>query len=139
MSMRRRRHPEATLRESPVFARVSDADLVRIDRLATGIDVPVGRVLMVEGGIGREVLIVVEGEATVSVAGDVVGVAGPGDVVGEAAILDGRRRAATVTATTPMRILVFDPTAFLQVLDVRPVMLHLIEALADRRSPSPRD
>lgn len=91
-----------------------------------------GSVLMVEGKPGREAFFVLEGQADVSIRGDVVATVGPGEFLGEMALLSHAPRSATVTARTSMRMLVIDPVAFGALLG-RPAVARLIaESLAVR-------
>jgi CRP/FNR family transcriptional regulator, cyclic AMP receptor protein len=64
--------------------------------------------------------VLLEGEADVTVAGDSVGTARPGDVVGELAMLGSGHRTATLTATTPMTVLVLEPEEIDSVLAADP-------------------
>lgn len=74
----------------------------------TVVDLEVGRVLCREGERGTQAFLLVEGEAEVTTPTAVLHM-GPGEVVGELATLDpARTRNATVTTTTPVRVLVFD-------------------------------
>ena len=61
---------------------------------------------------------VVDGEATATVDGDEVGTIGAGGFFGEMALLDGAERVATVTATTPMKVLVLDRHDFNEMLSI---------------------
>ncbi|MDP9094640.1 MAG: cyclic nucleotide-binding domain-containing protein [Actinomycetota bacterium] len=101
-----------TLRATPMFAHVSDAALARIDSSMVEIVVEAGSVLTTENDYRREAFIVVDGIAEVRVAGRAVSSVGPGDLVGEMALLDGGPRSATVVALTPLRVYVLDPRQF---------------------------
>jgi CRP/FNR family transcriptional regulator, cyclic AMP receptor protein len=68
--------------------------------------VDAGTTLAYQGQPGLELCLIVDGEATVSVGRELVSVLGPGDVVGEATILGNGPHRCTVTARTPMRLLV---------------------------------
>jgi CRP-like cAMP-binding protein len=60
-----------------------------------------------EGDFGHCMLLIEEGAGEVSVDGTRVRTVGPGDVVGEVAILSSGRRTASVVATAPVRALSF--------------------------------
>ncbi len=102
----------AVLRRVPGLAGHNDADLVRLAALVDEVDVPVGKVLTETGGTGRQSFIVVEGWASVSRDGEVIAAVGPGEFIGEMAMLDHQPRSATVVAKTPMRLLVLGPGTF---------------------------
>ena len=58
-----------------------------------------------------------DGSARVTVGGHLVAHAGPGDFVGEMALLDGGPRSAGVVADSAMTLLVFDARSFATLLD----------------------
>ena len=74
-----------------------------------------------------------DGTCTVSRNGKKVATLGPGAVVGELSLLDHGPRTATVTADTPMTVLVLDQRHFIAVLDDVPALSHkLLANLAGR-------
>lgn len=95
-----------------LFAGADRKELTEISKATTELDLEQGAVLTTQGDIGREAFIVVEGEAVVSVDDEEVARLGPGACVGEMALLDKGPRSATVTAATPMKVLVLDPREF---------------------------
>ena len=62
-----------------------------------------GETLISEGDFGHCLFLIEEGAAEVSVDGASVGRIGPGEVVGEVAVLASGRRTASVVATSPIR------------------------------------
>jgi CRP-like cAMP-binding protein len=104
------------LRGLSLFAGLSDAELRRVDALTCEIEVLPGTVLIKQGQVGREVFIVAAGIADVSIDRRNVARVGPGEPLGEMALLEGAPRSATVTALTPMRVLVLDPGQFADLL-----------------------
>ena len=100
------------LRRISFLAGCSDRELDRIARMADDVTVPAGHVLMREGETGREVFLVVDGWATIVVGGTRVAVVGPGQFVGEMALLEHRPRTATVIANTEMHLLIVGPAEF---------------------------
>jgi CRP-like cAMP-binding protein len=120
------------LRELSLFASLSDAELRRVDHLTCEIEVPAGAVLMKQGQIGREVFVVVSGTADVSIDGHTVARVGPGEPLGEMALLEGAPRTATVTAVTPMHVLVMDPGQFADLLENQRVGRTIAEVQSRR-------
>jgi CRP-like cAMP-binding protein len=79
-----------------------------------------------------EVFIIVEGIATVTVRGRAVAKLGPGEFLGEMAILDLAPRSATVVADSPMRLLATDPRRFFTLADHPGIARTIASALAKR-------
>jgi CRP-like cAMP-binding protein len=86
-----------------------------------------------QGEPSRECYLVLDGKATVAIDGIDVGVAGPGDAVGELGLLHGSPRSATVVADTAMTVLAFDEGAFHQLVDEVPVLRRRLTAKLVRR------
>jgi CRP-like cAMP-binding protein len=120
------------LRSVRLFERCSERDLRAVARLCTRIDVEEGFVLTAQGGPGDECFVIASGEAEVRVDGRVVAKAGPGECVGEQAVLDRGRRTATVTARTPMTIYAVTGEEFRSLLDANGVASRMLTALAGR-------
>jgi CRP-like cAMP-binding protein len=66
-----------------------------------------GETLMSQGDFGHSLFLVEAGSAEVTVNGARVAVVGPGDVVGETAVLVSGRRTASVVATSALRAIAF--------------------------------
>ena len=117
----------------PLFAACSRKDLQNIARASDEVDVAEGKVLVEQGDVGRECFVIVGGSATVKRNGRKVATLGPGDYFGELSLLDKGVRTATVTADTPMTVLVLGPREFSGVLDSVPGLSHkLLATLAAR-------
>jgi CRP-like cAMP-binding protein len=85
-------------------------------------------VLTTEATVGRECFVIADGHAAVKVGARLVGMVGPGDCVGEMALLDGGTRSATVTAETPMTLYVLSIREFNSLLEVDPTIVRKITA-----------
>lgn len=112
-----------------------DSDERVLRKLASQIDeicVNTGQVLAREGRSGFESFVVVEGWAEVSSNGVTFATIGPGEFIGEMALVEGTPRNATVVATTPMTLLVLDPSAFRDVIKQPEVALALEQCLQRR-------
>lgn len=108
------------LRQIPALARLGERELADVARLGDIVHLPSHTVLTREGRGGREAFFLIEGGATVESGGEQIAQAGPGDFVGEMALVDRRPRSATVRTTMPTRVLVFDPIAFAEMLETSP-------------------
>lgn len=117
----------------PIFAGLGARELDHVRNLLTDVAVAEGSVLMEQGSFGHEFFIVESGAANVVRDGTVVGEIGPGDFLGEISLLVGGPRSATITATSPMRILVANHGEFSALLDEVPVIARqMLPALATR-------
>jgi len=112
----------------------SHAAPMRKDLLDRGVrcEVPPGRELVREGDAARDAFLVLDGSARVTAQGRLITRVGPGDFVGELALLDGGRRAATVTADTVMQVIAFDASTFAALLGDTAFCRALLRALAGR-------
>jgi CRP-like cAMP-binding protein len=125
------------IRNVPLFTHCTRAELAEVTKIADEIDVPEGKVLTREGDRGREFFVLLDGSAVVQQGGRKVNSLGPGDFFGEIALVSRSPRTATVTATTPSRLLVITDSSFRSLLDHSPrIQLRVLEALADRLAPS---
>jgi CRP-like cAMP-binding protein len=93
------------LRSVPLFADLSDEERRRVAACGDVLEVPPGTRLTAEGEFGYSFFVVDEGAAEVSVDGAPAGGLAAGDVFGEIGLLVTGRRSASVTASTPMRLL----------------------------------
>jgi CRP/FNR family transcriptional regulator, cyclic AMP receptor protein len=93
------------LRQLPLFGELDFHDLSMLTHHVGEVSLPEGQVLFEQGSIPYEMFMIEEGAAEVTVDGTPVGRIGPGDVVGEIALLRFQRRMATVRVTSPIRAL----------------------------------
>jgi CRP-like cAMP-binding protein len=121
------------IKEVPLFAGCSKRELSRIASIADELDLPEGSMLTQEGQRGREFLVLVNGTADVKHGTKLLRTLSDGDFLGEIALVLDVPRSATVTATSPVRLLVIERRAFKQLLqDVPGIQTKVLEALALR-------
>jgi CRP-like cAMP-binding protein len=130
--MARKKHLE-NLARVPMFSACSKKDLELISRSADEVDFAPGTPLMREGEVGREFFVILDGTADVSRGSRKLGTIGPGDFVGELALLDRAPRNATVTAKTDVRALVLGQREFAGVVAGVPAMGHKLMVGMARR------
>ena len=130
--MRNRDPKIALLGTLPTLEGCTPSELAEIAGLVDIVDVPAGYVLTKEGTLGTEVFIVIEGVAIVSVRGNRVAKLGPGEFIGEMAMLDMSQRSATVVAETPMKVVATDPRRF-STLVKNPVIARTIAGAIAKR------
>jgi CRP-like cAMP-binding protein len=130
--------PRDILAKTPFFADILDRG--QLDALAAGLRVAEfakGATLIREDDLGASMFMFVlaSGEASVSVPGKArarrVATLRAGDIFGEMSLLTGARRAATVSATTPVRAVEIPKAALSPLIAASP-------ELADRFAASPR-
>lgn len=127
------------LRAIDAFSECTDEELARIDSLVTEASIPAGRTIMTEGKPGLEFIAIRQGTALVTRDGARLGELGPGDIVGEMALLDEELhpRSATVTAQSDMRVLVMNAGEFTSLLRESPsVREKVLRTKAVRNHPA---
>ena len=128
------------LKRVPLFAGCSQKELGEIAQLADELDLPDARNLTRQGTGGWEFIVLVEGAADVFRDGRSVNELGPGDFVGEIALVTGKPRTATVRTRGPSRILVLTASAFRTLMrNVPSIQGKVIAALAARLQPDEFD
>ncbi|MGZ6345319.1 MAG: Crp/Fnr family transcriptional regulator [Candidatus Limnocylindrales bacterium] len=121
------------LRRVPLFASFKAHDLELVARLADEIDVPAGKALTREGDVGHEFFVIVEGRVRVEREGQVLNTLGPGDFLGEIALVDGGPRTATAVTESNARLLVLAHREFSSLLSQYPsIQVEVLQALAHR-------
>jgi CRP-like cAMP-binding protein len=125
------------LRAVPLFAGCSGKELGQISTLGDELHQPAGSRLIAEGAKGREFFVLVDGTVEVRRKGRKVCTFESGDFFGEIALLTDSPRTATVTATTPVRLLVISGQSFRRLLAETPsIQAKVLAALAERMAPS---
>jgi CRP/FNR family transcriptional regulator, cyclic AMP receptor protein len=92
------------LNSIPVFADLGDEAREAIAKLAAEVSVPDGKELVREGDFSYDLIAIEEGTARVHHGDETLAQLGPGDIVGETGVLERAQRNASVTATSPMRL-----------------------------------
>lgn len=121
------------IRSVPLFVGCTTEEVTEIAAIADEIDLRAGRELTTENAPGQEFVVLVEGTAEVRKGDELVNTLGPGDYVGEIALLTGRPRTATVVATSPVHALVVEGHAFQRLLEHAPGIRAKVEQVAAGR------
>ncbi len=116
----------AKLRAVPLFAHCTAKELGFIATQVEEMDFPVGKVLCREGQTGGDFFVLMSGSADVTRGTKRITKMVPGDFFGEIALVDGGKRTATVTTTSPARCLVLGPRQFQNVLHQDTDISHAI-------------
>ena len=136
------------LRRVPLLQALGDQDLRDLLLRADEVEVDTGTVLFREGDEGDFLFVVLEGELLISrrvrEIDDVIAVRGPGEVVGEMAMVVGRPRSASVTAGKPSKLLRLGRAAFEGLLSHSPeaataIVSCMASRIEDEQSNRARD
>jgi CRP/FNR family transcriptional regulator len=92
-----------SLRRVPLFARFEGRELERLAKVMKETRFAEGETIATEGESGVGFFVIAEGNATVSLKGEILRTLKPGDHFGEIALIDEGPRSATITATTDLR------------------------------------
>jgi serine/threonine protein phosphatase PrpC len=125
------------LANMPLFSRLSERELLRVMQAVQVREFKDGDVIIREGDKGDELFIVLEGKVRVSRGEQTLTHLGPGEHVGEMALIRSVPRSATVTAVGPAELIAIRRADFFEILrrehEVAVKMLwQFLGVLADR-------
>jgi CRP-like cAMP-binding protein len=123
----------ADLAGVPLFASLDDAQRQELASWFHVQSTGEGRRLVGEGAPGYTFFIILDGTAQVTSDGDALVTLGPGEFFGEIAILGSGQRTATVTSTSPIRMLVLFGTEFRRLEAAHPEIAAEISAAMQSR------
>lgn len=125
------------LREIPIFADLSPEDLKHVAELAREEWHPQNTVIFQQGEEGDRMFVIVEGQLHVlrqaNGSEQVLAQRGPGDFVGEMAIIESAPRSAALRAQTDVRLLAIDGETFKGILHERPDVSFAVMRSLSRR------
>jgi CRP-like cAMP-binding protein len=127
------------LRSVPLFAGCSKGELRKLASIADELDLREGTVLTREGRTGHEFFVLVDGTVRITKNNRKVAELGPGDWLGEIALLTKAPRTATATATSPVHALIIVDRDFRRVVNEIPsIAMKVLSCVAERlgRTPS---
>jgi CRP-like cAMP-binding protein len=120
------------LRRIPFFEDLTPEDLERIGRIGERRTFGAGDTIIAKDTEGQALFVLLSGAAEVE-AGGTTHRLGPGDFVGEMALLGRRPRSANVTAAEPTECLVFEAMYFKPFLIKNPsVAVTILEGVVER-------
>jgi CRP/FNR family transcriptional regulator, cyclic AMP receptor protein len=128
----RQREIQERLRALSLFRGLRSKELAHIAQLVEKSKLPAGWRLTKQGQAGFDAFILLEGTAGVEIDGIQVATLGPGDTVGEMALLDGAPRSATVVAQTDVEVLFLTPATMEALVAMPSVARAVIRSLAGR-------
>ena len=121
------------LKRVPLLEGLGRREIEEVGRLAEEIDLPAGHVLMRQGGSGTEFFVIIDGTVRIDRDGAPIKTLGPGDFLGEIALIDDGPRTATATTESPAKMLVVGHREFHSLMDQFPsIQVCVLQALAQR-------
>jgi signal transduction histidine kinase len=118
----------ATLKKIPLFYGLSDSDFDRLCEMSAEIKLAAGEILFEEGTAGNKAFVIETGQLEVlkgSLGRDVLlSVRGPGEIIGEVALLDEAPRMASVKARTDSVLLAIEKESLDELLHTSPTALN---------------
>ena len=125
------------LREIPIFADLSPEDLKHVAEVAHEEWYPQNTDIFHQGDDGRMMFVIVDGSVRVIRTMDgkdqVLAERGPGDFVGEMAIIESAPRSATLHTQSEVRVLAIDDEIFKGILRERPDVSFAVLRSISRR------
>ncbi len=121
------------LKRIPLFSAASDEELRQVATFAESKEVAEGTEVITEGGFSRALMAIEEGTAEVTREGEHVADLGPGDIFGEAGMLDEGMRSATVTATSRLKLISLGHFEVKRLKKNAPDVYRRIEELVEER------
>lgn len=122
------------LKRIPLFSGASDDDLKQVATFAESKEVSEGTEVISEGGFSRELMAIEDGTAEVTRGDEHIADLGPGDIFGEQGMLDDNIRSATVTATSPLKLISMGHFEVKRLKKDAPDVYGRIEKLVEERS-----
>jgi CRP/FNR family cyclic AMP-dependent transcriptional regulator len=121
------------LKRIPLFSDASDDELRQVATFAESKEVSEGTEVISEGGFSRELMAIEDGTAKVTRDGERIADLGPGDIFGEQGMLDDDLRSATVTATSPLKLITMGHFEVKRLKRNAPDVYRRIEELIEQR------
>jgi CRP-like cAMP-binding protein len=125
------------LAQVPLFRDVPRRRRRALSRQAVRLEVPTGYDLFEEGSEGHEFVAVLGGQVEVRRDGATIAVLGPGDYLGEAALMTHEHRNAAAVARTPADILCIGQSDFADLIAHFPAIADEIRATSEQRHAEP--
>ena len=121
------------LSKVPLFAGCTQRELEFIASHTDEVRVPAGRQLTAQGSLGHTFYVMLDGHADVRIDGDRRGSLDAGDFFGEISMLDQGPGTATITTTSPCKLMVMSHSQFRDVVKSHDgILVKVLEAMARR-------
>ena len=105
-----------------LFSQANDAEIF-----------PAGEIIFDQGDASDRMFVILEGQVEVKIGDHVLDILGPGDTLGEMALVDNQPRSASAVAKTECRVAPVDEKRFLFMVQNTPFFaLHMLRVLTQR-------
>lgn len=119
------------------FDMFTPEEIARVSASGTRITLPEGWSPIWERTPADKAYVILDGKVSVRLRGEEVAQLGPGDIVGEAAIVNRSLRTASIVALTPLQLIHFTADQLQQLSVEMPAFSEALERVAaDRVAPS---
>ena len=122
------------LSQIPIFSDVDNDELRKVGASAESVEFSERAEILREGGFSRALLAIEEGTVEVTRHGEHIANLGPGDIFGEAGVVNDAVRNATVTTTSRLRLIIMGQLEVQRLKKNAPEIYARIERLAEERS-----
>lgn len=117
----------------PLFGGLAPAELESVAAGTREVQIDVGTELMRQGEPGSEFFVITAGALEIQIGGRAVNILGPGDFLGELALLFGAPRIATAVALEATTLLVMGKEGFTALLAEHPAVESKLLAVVAQR------
>ena len=121
------------LQSLAMFKDLADEELAEAARIAEPVHFTDGEVFVREGELGHDLFVITAGQVVIRRAGRVIAELGPGEVVGEMAVLDREPRSADAVAVGTLQTLCIQGEELLGLVEQRPAFARAIIRVLTRR------
>ncbi len=118
------------------FDSFSPQEVARISAHGRRVTLPEGWAPIGERTKADKAYIILDGTVSVRKHGTEIATLGPGDIVGEAAIVGHSLRTASIVATTPIKAIHFTDSDIRELIEEMPAFAEKIAAVAESRGKS---
>jgi CRP/FNR family transcriptional regulator, cyclic AMP receptor protein len=124
----------SALKNIPLFADVPEEALTKVATFATLESVSEGKTIIREGAFSNDFYVIEDGTVKVEREGEHLAELGPGDVFGEQGLLEKQERSATVTATSPVRLIRIEHWELSRMRSAMPEVVEQLRSKVSERS-----
>ena len=124
----------SALKNIPLFADVPEEALAKVATFATLESAAEGKTIIREGGFSNDFYVIEDGTVKVEHEGDHLADLGHGDVFGEQGLLEKQERSATVTATSPVRLIRIEHWELSRMRSAMPEVVDQLRSKVSERS-----